>query len=264
MDSFFHTYHIGGFVSTHEISRLLCELVTGKCTEWLRAAFVIRNSTPPEELAAAMNELSTSNDPQDRRLYVELQRTPIDENGLLYAESQVDQWDSAIRAAAKDNGWACADLRSFAPVAPSSVDGYCVRVVDVIQWIRDLKYPSILSEYLEVTLAISMKHHGESSDNEGDSGEAGLKQKKASPAEFCIAIEELLNEISTRAIKKGLQFSRLEMPGRKIDLQEIANKLDPRLKFTKTTFETYLKGLCRFKKGARETDFYRALFHDLI
>ena len=136
---------------------------------------------------------------------------------------------------------------SDSPVLDQDAANFVVKVADARSWLDGIGVP--VPPWLTTT---------------GASRDAEFKQKKASPPDFCIAFEELINEISCRATNKGIQFSRWEMPGRKIDLQEIANRLDPRLKFTKSTFGTYSKGLCAFKKGARETDFYRALFHDLI
>lgn len=284
MESFFSTYLVGGFVSTHDLARVICQLVTGRDTFWLRTTYLIRNSTAPDQLAHAMDELSQSQDRNDRRLLAELKKQPIDEEALLYAESQTDQWELAIRRAAKDKCWVCADLGSFSPVDPIS-DSYAVKAIEVIKWlVFDLKYPLFVSEPLEAMLIASIKHHCDASANQefheysqvlidapgyeenevSDSAENQPKKSKKTPPEFATAFGDLIADVEKRAIEQNCEFSITALPGRKIDLQEIANLLDPRLRHTKSTFSDYLKGICKFKKGARETDFYRDLFPELF
>ena len=89
--------------------------------------------------------------------------------------------------------------------------------------------------------------------------EQSLKRSKA-PLAFRISLEGLLKEIITRAAKQGVQFDVRAMPGRKLDFQELANLWDSELRHTARTFDDYLQGICAFKRGARETDFYRTLF----
>ena len=91
------------------------------------------------------------------------------------------------------------------------------------------------------------------------STEARLKKSKA-PVPFRTALEALLTETSRRAQLQGLPFDRQAMPGRKRDFQAVADKFDAVLEHTPRTFDDYLEGLCRFKRGARETDFYLTLF----
>ena len=86
-----------------------------------------------------------------------------------------------------------------------------------------------------------------------------LRKSKA-PVNFCGALERLLAEIERRAKKQRVLFDRQAMQGRKIDLQAVADKLDPALECKPRTFDDYLDGLCAFKRGARETDFYQKLF----
>jgi hypothetical protein len=50
------------------------------------------------------------------------------------------------------------------------------------------------------------------------------------------------------------------MPGRKVDFQAVADKFDSALEFAPRTFDDYLDGLCSFKRGARESNFYAELF----
>lgn len=86
-----------------------------------------------------------------------------------------------------------------------------------------------------------------------------LKKIKA-PRAFRSALEKLFLEIERRAKAQGLLFDRKAMPGRKVDLQALANKFDARLDHTLRTFDDYLEGSCCFKRGARETNFYGTLF----
>ena len=86
-----------------------------------------------------------------------------------------------------------------------------------------------------------------------------LKKSKA-PVTFRAALGRLLAEIEARAGKQSLPFDRNAMPGRKVDMQAAAEKFDPALEYMPRTFDDYLDGLCAFKRGARETDFYRKLF----
>lgn len=71
----------------------------------------------------------------------------------------------------------------------------------------------------------------------------------------------LIDEIGRRAAAKGLSFDRDVMPGRKVDFQWLAEKQGiVRAFISEATFSDYLSGICKFKSGARETDFYRDLF----
>lgn len=87
----------------------------------------------------------------------------------------------------------------------------------------------------------------------------GFRKSKA-PVGFRSALESLLTEIEHRATRQGLVFDRYAMPGRKVDLQVLADKFDSVLEHTPRTFDDYLDGLCAFMRGARETDFYSNLF----
>lgn len=94
-----------------------------------------------------------------------------------------------------------------------------------------------------------------------DATQAGKPLKKIkAPMKFRSALEPLLLEIERRAKAQGLPFDRKAMPGRKVDLQALANKFDAGLDHTERTFDEYLEGSCWFKRGARETDFYWKLF----
>ncbi len=92
----------------------------------------------------------------------------------------------------------------------------------------------------------------------GADGQA-LRKSKA-PATFRIALERLLAEIERRAVAQRVLFDRKAMPGLKVDFQAVADKFDSALDRKPRTFDDYLDGLCAFKRGARQTDFYRTLF----
>lgn len=90
-------------------------------------------------------------------------------------------------------------------------------------------------------------------------GARDLRKVKA-PLPFRSALEGFLAEIERRAAGLGLPFDRKAMPGRKVDLQAVAEKFDGGLEFTARTFDDYLEGLCAFKRGARKSDFYQKVF----
>ncbi len=95
-------------------------------------------------------------------------------------------------------------------------------------------------------------------DNHGT--EVALKKSKA-PATFRAALRDLLAEIDERAKAQGLDFSPAAMPGRKVDFKALADAYDAELGgLAIATFDDYLVGMCSFRRGARETDFYRRLF----
>lgn len=91
------------------------------------------------------------------------------------------------------------------------------------------------------------------------SGRDSLKKSKA-PIRFRSALDGLFAEIERRAQLRKLPFDRRSMPGRKVNLQAVAEKFDSDLEFTIRTFDDYLDGLCAFTRGARATDFYQKLF----
>lgn len=89
--------------------------------------------------------------------------------------------------------------------------------------------------------------------------------KQKAPDAFASALRHLISEISRRAAKQGLPFDAREMPGRKADLQEVAEKFGEGFGcYTPRTFDDYLSGLVQFKKGAQPSDFYRRLFPELF
>jgi hypothetical protein len=90
--------------------------------------------------------------------------------------------------------------------------------------------------------------------------DSSLKKAKA-PAAFRAALLDLLAEIGRRAEAQGLHFSPAVMPSRKVDFKALADAYDAELRgLALATFDDYLIGICTFRRGARETDFYRRLF----
>lgn len=90
--------------------------------------------------------------------------------------------------------------------------------------------------------------------------DSSLTKSKARPA-FRAALIDLLSEIDKRAKAHGVDFSPTAMPGRKVDFKALADAYDVELRgLAVTTFDDYLVGICTFRRGARETDFYRRLF----
>ena len=96
-----------------------------------------------------------------------------------------------------------------------------------------------------------------------DTGTRKLRKSKA-PVQFRSALEKLLAEIERRAVAGSLSFDRTAMPGRKVDLHAVAEKFDAVLGLAPRTFDDYLDGLCAFRRGSRETDFYRKLFPEFF
>jgi len=70
---------------------------------------------------------------------------------------------------------------------------------------------------------------------------------------------------SIRALLADIQaaapgFSSEAMPGRKVDFFELCCAWDPAFRYVRqNTFNDYLPGLCKFRRGARATDFYREI-----
>ena len=86
-----------------------------------------------------------------------------------------------------------------------------------------------------------------------------VKELKA-PVAFVAALIQVLVAIASRAATDGKKFNVQEMPGQKRDFYELARKFDKEFSSTDATLSTYMKNLCQFKQGARQTDFYRDLF----
>lgn len=84
------------------------------------------------------------------------------------------------------------------------------------------------------------------------------------PVKFIASFIQMLVEIAKRAEKAGQEFNVDSLPGQKIDLHELGRQLDREMACKESTFSTYIKGLCKFKQGAKRDDFYKNLFPDLF
>lgn len=111
-----------------------------------------------------------------------------------------------------------------------------------------------------IDLVDGLKKAGpDSLDSLGRPQRAKEKQVKAT-IPFIAALIRLISEIARRAGEAGKGFNPEEMPGTKADFQELASRYDVDLQVADSTFSDYLKGICKFKKGATSSDFYSKLF----
>lgn len=158
---------------------------------------------------------------------------------------------------------ACGSLRP-----PSMYERYTppfLRVVgleDFGVWADNLPHPWDLPPQFPPT-PTSATVEDESIESPDEESLSSSKLSKAT-SEFCNSLDKLIAEIESRANIGKINFQRESMPGRKIDFQELADKWDAELKHTKRTFSDYIKGTCTFRRGARQTSFYRDLFPELF
>lgn len=82
------------------------------------------------------------------------------------------------------------------------------------------------------------------------------KAKRKAPDEFVAVFVRLLVEIAKRDPAINID----EMPGIKLDLLAVASKFDARLDCPASTFDSYIEGLCKFKRGSRSDKYYEKLF----
>jgi hypothetical protein len=80
------------------------------------------------------------------------------------------------------------------------------------------------------------------------------------PVAFVAAFVRLLVDIAKRATEKTEPFNVDEMPGQREDLKELSSKFGLFPDCAQSTFNTYIKGLCKFLPGHKNTTFYRDLF----
>lgn len=80
------------------------------------------------------------------------------------------------------------------------------------------------------------------------------------PVAFVAAFVRLLVDIAKRATEKTEPFNVNEMPGQREDLKELSSKFGLFPDCAQSTFNTYIKGLCKFLPGHKNTTFYRDLF----
>lgn len=90
---------------------------------------------------------------------------------------------------------------------------------------------------------------------------AKSNKKKTPPVSFLAALVKLIADIARVAESQGKSFSTEEMPGTKADFKALANRRDAEfLSLSDSTFETYIKGICKFSRGATSSNFYSELF----
>lgn len=82
------------------------------------------------------------------------------------------------------------------------------------------------------------------------------KAKRKAPDAFVAALVRLLVEIA----KRDPDINIDEMPGIKTNLLAVASKFNAKLDCTETTFDSYIEGLCKFKRGSRTSKYYEELF----
>lgn len=80
------------------------------------------------------------------------------------------------------------------------------------------------------------------------------------PVAFVAAFVRLLVDIAKRATEKTEPFNVDEMPGQREDLKELSSKFGLFPDCAQSTFNTYIKGLCKFLPGHKNTTFYSDLF----
>jgi hypothetical protein len=91
-------------------------------------------------------------------------------------------------------------------------------------------------------------------------GQAFQSNKRKAPDAFVAALLRLFVEITHRTTKNETVFSTTELPGTKADLLEVASKFDEVFCVELNTFDSYIHGLCQFKRGSKKSTFYRNLF----
>ena len=98
---------------------------------------------------------------------------------------------------------------------------------------------------------------------EGAQGDAPITPPRKpckTPVKFVSAFLRLLVEIA----KLDPKFNLDAMPGIKADLHAVAIKFDAELKCTEKTFDTYIEGLCKFKRGSRSDTYYKDMFAKFV
>jgi hypothetical protein len=82
------------------------------------------------------------------------------------------------------------------------------------------------------------------------------KVKRKTPDAFVAGFVRLLVEIA----KRDQTINIDEMPGIKKDLFAVARKFNISLDCSESTFDSYIEGLCKFKKGSRSGKYYEEHF----
>lgn len=78
-------------------------------------------------------------------------------------------------------------------------------------------------------------------------------------------IDELTNEITKAAKTQNIKIDLNNMPGTRKDLHELAQAINiKKYSCAPSTFNDWLKGKVKFKRGSRSSDFYKKLFPHLF
>lgn len=118
--------------------------------------------------------------------------------------------------------------------------------------IRKMDWENLSTEFIEI---------GQINDSPSDNRDTKISRKASD--KFIAALIRLLVEIGCRVGKTGDQFSVDAMPGIRADFFKLARRFDENLNLKSAdTFETYIKGLCKFKGGSVSSSFYNELFPD--
>ena len=87
-----------------------------------------------------------------------------------------------------------------------------------------------------------------------------FKERKASD-DFVRALIHTIAEISKQAALKGLEFDPQKVPAPKKDFHHIFINLND-VPYSFSSFDTFVHGLCKFKSGNGDREFYKTLFPD--
>lgn len=117
---------------------------------------------------------------------------------------------------------------------------------------------SFSKEFLEIG-------HSREVNNQGAELDEGSQKEIKPPVDFVAALIKLLIECACREQKREISFDVTRMPGIKLDFFAIACVYNKNIfaGYTYNTFDTYIKGLCGFVGGSKESDYYEVLFSDL-
>jgi len=90
---------------------------------------------------------------------------------------------------------------------------------------------------------------------------------RKTPPEFASALNKLLDEIVARAKENGTSIDTQKLPGKKVQLLEVAKKYDAAMDVAERTFSDYIAGHCAFKAGRQTScsaNTYAELFPEIF
>lgn len=142
-----------------------------------------------------------------------------------------------------------AALSGQLPTVKSDDGQYCVAPKDFYNW---------AVRYSGQEPAYNAKKYFEELKLEWDKADESRKENKVD-----LKLKEI-RSIFDRMKAADPQFDSSSMPGRKEDFHKLCKQLNkPMFSVAPDTFNDYLKGVCKFNPGARETDYYTKLAHKL-